>query len=121
MPCSSLNFWDLAVKVQSFGNEMVINQKGPINIKFPEINECIVCHLPFIKVVNASSETDRALIYFGNQVYVDVKNKLKSVIQFNYNITILQYIYIIKVTQNKIININYCFVRLSFNLKILFS
>ena len=78
-------FWDLAVKVQSFGNEMVINQKGPIYIKFPEINECIVCHIPFIKIVNASSETDRALIYFGNQVYVDAKNKLKSVIQYNYN------------------------------------
>ena len=30
-------FWDLAVKVQSFGNEMVINQKGPININLVEM------------------------------------------------------------------------------------
>jgi len=78
-------FWDLAVKTQSFGSEMVINQKGPIYIKFPEINECIVCHIPCVKVVNATSESGRALLYFGNQVYCDVKNKLKAVIQYNFN------------------------------------
>jgi len=78
-------YFDLAVKVQSFGSEMIINQKGPIYIKFPEINECIVCHIPSTKAVNASSETDRALLFFGNQVYVDVKNNLKAVIQYNYN------------------------------------
>ena len=64
---------------------MLINQKGPIYVKFPELNECIVCHLPCIKAINATSETNRALLYFGNMVYVDVKNKLKAVIQFNYN------------------------------------
>ena len=78
-------FWDLAVKTQSFGSEMVISQKGPIYIKFPEINECIVCHIPCAKAVNATSESGRALLYFGNQVYCDVKNKLKAVIQYNFN------------------------------------
>ena len=78
-------FWDLAVKTQSFGSEMLINQKGPIYIRFPELNECIVCHIPCVKAVNATSETSRALLYFGNMVYVDVKNKLKSVIKFNFN------------------------------------
>ena len=78
-------YWDLSVKTQSFGSEMLINQKGPIYVKFPELNECIVCHLPCIKAINATSETNRALLYFGNMVYVDVKNKLKAVIQFNYN------------------------------------
>ena len=78
-------FWDFTVKTQSFGSEMLINQKGPIYIKFPEINECIVCHIPCIKVVNATSENDRALFYYGNQVYVDVKNKLKAVIKYNIN------------------------------------
>ena len=48
-------YFDLAVKVQSFGSEMIINQKGPIYIKFPEINECIVCHIPSTKAVNASN------------------------------------------------------------------
>ena len=64
---------------------MIINQKGPIYIKFPELNECIVCHIPCVKAVNAISETSRALLYFGNMVYVDVKNNLKAVIQFNFN------------------------------------
>ena len=78
-------FWDISVKTQSFGSEMVINQKGPIYIKFPEINECIVCHIPCVKVVKATSESERALLYFGNQVYCDAKNKLKAVIQYNFN------------------------------------
>ena len=78
-------FWDLSVITQGFGSEMIINQKGPIYIKFPELNECIVCHIPLIKAVNATSETNRALLFFGNMVYVDVKNKLKAVIQYNFN------------------------------------
>ena len=78
-------YWDLAVNVQKLGSEMIINQKGPVYVKFPELNECIVYHLPYVKVVNASSENDRALVYFGNQVYSDTKNGLKAVIQFNMN------------------------------------
>ena len=78
-------YWDLAVNVQKLGSEMIINQKGPVYVKFPELNECIVYHLPYIKVVNASSENDRALVYIGNQVYSDTKNGLKAVIQFNMN------------------------------------
>ena len=78
-------YWDLSVKTQNFGSEMLINQKGPIYIKFPEIDEYIICHLPCIKAINATSETNRALLYFGNMVYVDIKNNLKAVIQFNIN------------------------------------
>ena len=78
-------FWDIAVKTQSFGSEMLISQKGPIYIKFPEINECIVCHIPWAKAINATSKDNRALLYYGNMVYVDAKNKLKAVIQFNFN------------------------------------
>ena len=78
-------FWDLSVKTQNLGNEMLINQKGPIYIKFPELNECIICHIPFVKAVSALSETKRALLLYGNMVFVDVKNKLKAVIKFNFN------------------------------------
>ena len=78
-------FWDLSVKTQNLGTEMIINQKGPIYIKFPELDECIVCHIPFVKAVNAMSETKRALLFYGNMVFVDVKNKLKAVIKFNFN------------------------------------
>ena len=78
-------FWDLAVKTQSFGSEMLINQKGPIYIRFPELNESLACHIPCVKAINATSETNRALLYFGNMVFVDIKNKLKAVIKLNYN------------------------------------
>ena len=78
-------FWDISVKTQNFGSEMLINQKGPIYVKFPEINECIVCNMPCVKAVNATSETSRALLYFGTEVFIDVKNKLKAVIQYNFN------------------------------------
>ena len=78
-------YWDLAVKTQSFGSEILIYQKGPINVKFPELNECIICHIPCAKAVNATSETNRALLYFGNSVFIDVKNKLKAVVQYNCN------------------------------------
>ena len=78
-------YWDLAVKAQSLGSEMLIYQKGPINVIFPELNECITCHLPCAKAVNATSENNRGLLYSGNSVFVDPKNKLKAVIQYNTN------------------------------------
>ena len=78
-------YWDISVKTQNFGSEMLINQKGPIYVKFPEINESIICNMPCVKAVNATSETSRALLYFGTEVFIDVKNKLKAVIQYNFN------------------------------------
>ena len=78
-------YWDIAVKTQSFGSEMLINQKGPIYVKFPEINECIICNMPCVKAVNATSETSRALLFYGTEVFIDVKNKLKAVIQYDCN------------------------------------
>jgi hypothetical protein len=78
-------YFDLSVKTQSFGNEMLILQKGPVYIKFPEINECIICNLPGIRVINARNEKKRALLFFGQIVYVDVKNKLKCIIKYNVN------------------------------------
>ena len=77
-------YWDLSVKAQGL-NEMMIYQKGPIYVKFPELNELIACHIPCIKAVNAASEKDRALLFFGNSVFIDVKNKLKAVVQYNFN------------------------------------
>ena len=78
-------YWDFAVKAQSLGSEMFIFQKGPINVIFPELNECITCHLPCAKAVNATSENNRALLFSGNSVIVDSKNKLKAVVQYNTN------------------------------------
>ena len=78
-------YWDLAVKAQSLGSEMLIFQKGPINVIFPELKECITCHLPCAKAVNATSENNRALLFSGNSVFVDSKNHLKAVVQYNSN------------------------------------
>jgi len=78
-------YWDLAVVAKNLGNEMLIQQRGPICIKFPEINECIIGHIPCIKCINATSQDNRAILFFGNMVFTDVKNKLKAVIKINTN------------------------------------
>ena len=78
-------YWNLDVVTQGLGNEMVIYQKGPIKIKFPEINECYVGHIPFVKAINARSEEKRGMKLFGTLICVDPKNKYKSIIYFDQN------------------------------------
>ena len=77
-------YWDLSVKTIKFGTQMNIYQKGPIYIKFPQINECIIGHYPKIKMANIISD-DRANLYYGNMVFVDIKNNYKAVIKLNEN------------------------------------
>ena len=78
-------YWDLDVNTKNFGNEMIIQQKGPINIKLPDIGCMFTGHIPFIKAVNASSETKRAMLFFGSLVCVDPKNNYKCWIEYDYN------------------------------------
>lgn len=78
-------YWDLDVSTQSLGNEMIIQQKGPIIVKFPEINETFYGHIPFGKAVNARSEEKRATLFFGSLVCADPKHNYKAWIQFDYN------------------------------------
>ena len=75
-------YWNLSVKSQKFGTMMTISQKGPIYIKFPQINECIIGHYPEAKMINVVSD-DRANLYNGNFVFIDNKNNYKAVIQIN--------------------------------------
>ena len=75
-------YWNLSVKSQKFGTMMTISQKGPIYIKFPQINECIIGHYPEAKMINVISN-DRANLYHGNLVFIDSKNNLKAVVQIN--------------------------------------
>lgn len=77
-------YWNLSVKAVKFGTQMSICQKGPIYIKFPQINECIIGHYPEIRMINLFSE-DRANLYFGNMVFLDLKNNYKAVIKLNQN------------------------------------
>ena len=78
-------YWEIAVSTQSLGNEMIILQKGPIIVKFPELDETYVGHIPFGKAVNARSETKRATLFFGSLVCTDPKHNYKSWIQFDFN------------------------------------
>ena len=78
-------YWDLDISTQSLGNEMIIQQKGPIIVKFPEINETFYGHIPFVKAVNARSEEKRATLFFGSLVCADPKHNYKAWIQFDYN------------------------------------
>ena len=78
-------YWALAVNTKSLGSEMIINQKGPIRVYFPELNESFVGHIPFIKAINARSEKKRAMLFFGSLVCVDQKHNYKCWIQFNFN------------------------------------
>ena len=77
-------YWDLSVKVVKFGTQMAICQKGPIYIKFPQLNECIIGHYPEIRMINLISD-DRANLYYGNMVFLDIKNNYKAIIKINPN------------------------------------
>ena len=77
-------YWNLSVKTMKLGTQISVCQRGPIYIKFPQINECIIGHFPEIKMVNLISD-DRANYYVGNLVFVDIKNNYKAVIKFYEN------------------------------------
>ena len=64
---------------------MIIQQKGPIIVKFPEINETFYGHIPFVKAVNARSEEKRATLFFGSLVCADPKHNYKAWIQFDFS------------------------------------
>ena len=77
-------YWNLSVKTLRLGTQISVCQRGPIYIKFPQINECIISHFPEIKMVNLISD-DRANYYVGNLVFLDIKNNYKAVIKFYEN------------------------------------
>ena len=64
---------------------MYIMQKGPVHVNFPQINETISYSIPKIKILNATSESNRSNLYDGFFSIVDVKNNLRGVIKFNEN------------------------------------
>ena len=75
-------YWNLSVRSQKLGTVMTVCQKGPVYVKFPQINECIIGHYPEVKMINVISN-DRANLYHGNFVFIDSKNNLKAVVQIN--------------------------------------
>ena len=77
-------YWILSVKTIKFGTQMFVSQKGPLYIKFPQINECVIGHYPKMSLINVLSD-DRANLYVGNMVFLDIKNNYKAVIKFNNN------------------------------------
>ena len=77
-------YWNLGVKTLKFGTQLSAFQKGPLYIKFPQINECIIGHYPKITLINVYSD-DRANLYDGNMVFIDIKNHYKAVLKINEN------------------------------------
>ena len=78
-------YFNFAVRSESLGSIMYVCNPGPLTIEFPQINEQISGHVPEIKIVNARSEEGRANLYSGNVSFLDIKNNLKAVIQFDRN------------------------------------
>ena len=77
-----LNF---SVKSEGLGSCMYIVEKGPVVIKYLNTDDEFIGTLPYIKVVNARSEKDRASILDGNAVFINKKSKLKAVVKYNTN------------------------------------
>ena len=77
-------YWNLSVKSLKLGTQIAVCQRGPLYIKFPQINECIIGHYPEIRMINLIYE-DRANYYCGNMVFLDIKNNFKAVIKFYQN------------------------------------
>ena len=77
-------YWNLSVISLKLGTQIGVCQKGPLYIKFPQLNECIIGHYPEVRMINLLSD-DRANYYYGNMVFLDVKNNYKAVIKFHQN------------------------------------
>ena len=77
-------YWNLSVKSLKLGTQIAVCQRGPLYIKFPQINECIIGHYPEIRMINLIYD-DRANYYCGNMVFLDIKNNFKAVIKFYQN------------------------------------
>ena len=78
-------YFNFSVSTEKLGSVMYIMQKGPVHVNFPQINETISYSIPKVKILNATSESNRSNLYDGFFSIVDVKNNLRGVIKFNEN------------------------------------
>ena len=78
-------YFAFSVTSEGFGSTAYVNQKGPIYITFPQIGEEIICNIPRIKLLNASSEKGRSNMFDTSMGFLDLKNSLRAVIKFTEN------------------------------------
>ena len=78
-------YFDISLKVESFGNKIITFTKGYTCVEFPEIGEKIMYSMPNAKLLNAISKTDRSAFYIGLMSFVDVKNSLRGLVYFGRN------------------------------------
>ena len=78
-------YFNFDVRSEGLGSTMYVMQQGPCTVEFPQLNERVTFCVPEIKIVNARNENGRANLYSGCMVFVDIKNKFKAVIQFDFN------------------------------------
>lgn len=76
---------DLEAKTESFGSRIIVIQRGVITVEFPKINEKIHYKIPLMKLENCTSEKDRYCYMYDYFEAYDLKNKLKTMVQFGYN------------------------------------
>ena len=78
-------FFAFSVNSEGFGSTAYVNQKGPVYITFPQIGEEIICNIPRIKLLNASSEKGRSNMYDTSMGVLDLKNNLRAIIKYAEN------------------------------------
>ena len=78
-------YFNFDVRSEGLGSTMYVMQQGPATVEFPQIGEKITFNVPEIRIVNARNENGRANLYNGAMTFVDIKNKLKAIIQFDFN------------------------------------
>ena len=75
-------YFAFSVVSESFGNVVYINEKGPVNVFFPLLNESITYCIPKIKLLNAASDKDRSNLFEGYSTFNDIKNNIRAVVKF---------------------------------------
>ena len=78
-------YFDISLKMESYGNKINTITKGYTTVEFPEINEKITYSLPQSKILNAISQNDRSGYYLGVMNFVDQKNGLRGLVKFGEN------------------------------------
>lgn len=76
---------DLEAVTNSMGGELIITQKGNITIDFPKLKEKVVYRMPGLKLENCRSEKERNCYIIDYLEMYDIKNQLKSVVNFAFN------------------------------------
>ena len=74
-------FVDLSTRVEKLGMNLSVLTKGYVNVEYAKLNEKITYIFPTAKMINVITQTGRSCYYKDCLIFVDIKNKLKGIIQ----------------------------------------